>query len=143
VEYKDPIPDPTAVPRIWSKKNERKVKTVSNSKNRKKETEFKRNKREKIEGARRKNEQETKKKEKKENKTKRWSWMSYRMDHPPTVEEIAAEENRLTALAARVKKLEEADAKLRLQELADGLHGGEDKPDMSVEAMMEQMQRKR
>lgn len=87
VEYKDPIPDPTAVPRIW------------------------------------------------------WSWMSYRMDHAPTVEEIAAEDRRVSTLAAKVKKLEEADAKLRLQEIANGMHSG-DKPDMSVEAMMEQMQRK-
>ncbi|KAF2074515.1 hypothetical protein CYY_004183 [Polysphondylium violaceum] len=43
-------------------------------------------------------------------------WLSWRVDQPPTIEEVLLEEQRQKSIKLKAKELEEQDAKLRLQE---------------------------
>ncbi len=74
------------------------------------------------------------------------SWLRNRREHPPTPQEIAKYERDRVLLAARVKDLEEADAKLRAQEqLEKAMNGGEEPgaptgPQFSLERVMASLQ---
>jgi NADH:ubiquinone oxidoreductase subunit len=48
-----------------------------------------------------------------------YAWLHHSRDAPPSESEVAAELAAQTALRARVAKLEQADAKLRMQEIAE------------------------
>jgi len=43
-------------------------------------------------------------------------WLSWRVDQPPTIEDVLLDEQRQKSVKLKAKELEEQDAKLRLQE---------------------------
>ena len=71
------------------------------------------------------------------------SWLRYTRSYPPTPEEIIKYEQDKVAFAEKVRKLEEADAKLRMQEQLERklsgnwTAGGGSTPMMTAEQMMQ------
>ncbi len=71
-----------------------------------------------------------------------WSWMASTREHPPTTEELRNEELKSAAMTERVRKLEEADHKLRMQEISNRMHGSS-APEASLDSFMQNMEKKR
>lgn len=71
-----------------------------------------------------------------------YSWLRYNIDKAPTEEECLADEAAVQQLAQRVKEINEKDARLRMQEMAERRANGEEEAhDMSVKDLIGQMER--
>ena len=73
------------------------------------------------------------------------TWLRGHRDQPPSLDELRADEQRLSALQQRVAALRLADSKLRVQELAERRMSGrsEADSDMSAEGMLRELETQR